>query len=203
MQKLNLSSINEAANNETINNDKPVAATHSMLDETNTISQNQNSLIQEKQMDSNMKKNKATFLIAAIIAILAGTGTGYGAFKLKARGGTSGQSDSSPTPIQQMATDKVKAGDVFGVQDAETFKDSAEGYLQKGGIDDDGSHQLLRPGGISQTVFLVSSVTDLDKFEGMQIKIWGETFKGQKAGWLMDIGRVEIIDPEAEPPVEE
>ncbi len=203
MQKLNLSSIKESTNNETMNNGEPATVVHSMLDETNTISQNQNSLIKEKQMNSNMKKNKTTFLIAAIIAILAGTGTGYGAFKLKAKSSVSGKDGSGPTPIQQVATEKIKVGDVFGVQDVETFKDSAEGYLQKGGIDDEGSHQLLRPGGISQTVFLVSSITDLDKFEGMQVKIWGETFKAQKAGWLMDVGRVEIVDPEAKPPVED
>jgi hypothetical protein len=36
----------------------------------------------------------------------------------------------------------------------------------------------------------------------MQVKVWGETFKGQKAGWLMDVGRVQVIDTEAEAPVE-
>jgi hypothetical protein len=36
----------------------------------------------------------------------------------------------------------------------------------------------------------------------MEVKVWGETYKGQKAGWLMDVGKVEVIDPQAEPPVE-
>jgi hypothetical protein len=94
-------------------------------------------------------------------------------------------------------------GDVFGVQDEKTFKDSAEGYLEIGGLDGEGSHKLLRPGGDSQTVYLTSSVTDLDKFDGMSVKVWGETFKGQKAGWLMDVGRVQIVSPQGEKPTEE
>ena len=57
----------------------------------------------------------------------------------------------------------------------------------------EGSHVLLRPGGASQTVHLTSSVTDLEKFVGMQVRVWGETFRGRSAGWLMDVGRVEVI----------
>lgn len=30
--------------------------------------------------------------------------------------------------------------------------------------------------------------------------IWGETFKGQKAGWLMDVGRVEVVNTSATKP---
>jgi len=37
----------------------------------------------------------------------------------------------------------------------------------------------------------------------MEVKIWGETFKAQKAGWLMDVGRVEIVNPDGEAPLEE
>ena len=125
-----------------------------------------------------------------LMAVVAGIGTGYGAFRLqtKAGGELSGEG-----PISQVASGTVTEGQVFGVNDADTFKDSAEGFLQKGGIDGEGSHQLLRQGGPSQTVYLTSSVTDLDKFENMEIKVSGETFKGQKAGWLMDVGRVEIL----------
>ena len=37
----------------------------------------------------------------------------------------------------------------------------------------------------------------------MKVKVWGETFKGQTAGWLMDVGRVQVVELDAEPPVEE
>jgi hypothetical protein len=96
----------------------------------------------------------------------------------------------------------VKNGEVFGLPDTETFKDSAEGYLEEGGLEGEGSHHLLRAGGASQTVYLTSSVTDLDKFKGMQVKIWGETFKAQHAGWLMDVGRVQVVATQGNKPAE-
>ena len=140
-----------------------------------------------------------TALIIFGLAISAGVATGFGGYKLNQKN-VGGNSENEPTPLAQIATDNVKAGDVFGIKDEATFKDSAEGYLEAGGIGDEGSHKLLREGGMNQTVVLTSSVTDLDKFVGMRIKVWGETFKGQKAGWLMDVGRVQVDDPKAEPP---
>jgi hypothetical protein len=142
-------------------------------------------------------KQRRAFFVLAVIAVAAGLGTGYGAYRLKAKTG-----DVSPTATQQVAGEVVNNGDVFGIKDDQTFKDSAEGYLEAGGVDGEGSHSLLREGGVSQTVYLTSSITDLDKLVGMQVKVWGETFKGQKAGWLMDVGRVQVIDKDAQPPVE-
>jgi hypothetical protein len=150
-----------------------------------------------------MKRTLKIPLLAAAIVIAAGIGTGYGGARLSAKGGVSSMTGDNPQPMQKVAGDSVKAGDVFGVQDEKTFKDSAEGYLEAGGVDGEGSHKLLRAGGISQTVYLTSSVTDLSKFEGMSVKVWGETFKGQKAGWLMDVGRVQVVSPQAQAPSEE
>jgi len=36
----------------------------------------------------------------------------------------------------------------------------------------------------------------------MEVKVWGETYKGQQASWLMDVGKIEVIEPEAEAPIE-
>jgi hypothetical protein len=151
------------------------------------------------------KKSMMPLVIILGIALLAGLATGYGGFRLQSKNGGSLVSGltGEEQPIQQVATGTVKAGDVFGVQDASTFKDSAEGTLQEGGIGGEGSHQLAREGGVTQTVVLTSSVTDLSKFTGMQVKVWGETFKAQKAGWLMDVGRVEVVNPEVVAPVVE
>lgn len=146
------------------------------------------------------KKQKKSLTILCIVTVLAGIGTGFGAFKLKSK--QEGVS-SGPQPVQQIAEGQIKQGDVFGTQDSETFKDTAQGYLQAGGINGEGSHRLLRPGGKTQTVYLTSTVTDLDKLVGAEIKVWGETYKGQKAGWLMDVGKVEIIKVEGETPFEE
>lgn len=81
----------------------------------------------------------------------------------------------------------VGKGTVVGSNDTKTFKDTAEGTLEKGGIEDEGQYHLVRPGGESQYVYLTTSVIDLSKFIGKKVKVWGETQKAQKAGWLMDV----------------
>ena len=83
---------------------------------------------------------------------------------------------------------------VVGSKDTSIFKDQAVGVVEKNGIDGEGTHKLIREGGPSQTVYLTSSVLDLDQFIGKKVKVWGETFAAQKAGWLMDVGRVEVLE---------
>jgi hypothetical protein len=202
----------EIESQEIINkSEKPIETKESVVDENTTLSQNQNSMnhvdLKKLKLDEDedtMKNKKVMLIVVCVIAILAGSGTGFGAYKLRAK---SNKQTSSTAPkgsnLQQVAGDVVKVGDVFGVEDENTFKDSAQGYLEKGGLDGEGSHKLVRAGGVSQTVYLTSSITDLDKFTGMEVKIWGETFKGQKVGWLMDVGRIEIINLQGESPTEE
>lgn len=130
-------------------------------------------------------------------AVLAGLITGGGVFALtRTQTASTGQNQ----PIAQVPTSSVKVGDVFG-SSSDAFSDNVTGYLEIGGLRGEGSHRLLRPGGDSQTVYLTSSITDLDQFAGMEVKIWGETFAGQQAGWLMDVGRIEVLDTDAESPV--
>ncbi|MDA1079396.1 MAG: hypothetical protein O2840_01755 [bacterium] len=153
--------------------------------------------IEEK---SSMKKRNVA-LGFSIAAIVAGIATGYGSFRLFAGSSTTAPTESAAV-MSQVAGDNVKNGDVFGSPDTDAFNDPATGYLEAGGINGEGSHKLLRPGGDSQTVYLTSSVTDLDKLTGMEVKVWGETFKAQRAGWLMDVGRVEVIDVDGKAPTE-
>ena len=80
-----------------------------------------------------------------------------------------------------------------GVVDKKTFKDQAEGTLKEGGIDGEGNFHLERPGGKSQNVYLTSSTVDLYPFVGKKVRVYGQTFAGQKAGWLMDVGYVEVL----------
>ena len=160
-------------------------------------------VLRERSRNTPAMKKSPTALIAVLclVAVAAGVGTGFGSYKLTARG--NGSSLTSGGTVQQVATGTVKEGDVFGSGDEAAYKDHAKGYLEKGGIDGEGSHKLLRAGGITQTVYLTSSVTDLDKFDGMEVEIWGETFSSQKAGWLMDVGRVKVTAPNGEKPSEE
>lgn len=80
-----------------------------------------------------------------------------------------------------------------GVNDDSTFKDTAEGMLEEGGINGEGQYHLVRPGGASQNVYLTSTVVDLKGFVGSKVKVWGQTLSAKKAGWLMDVGKVKKI----------
>ena len=138
-----------------------------------------------KNVNNIFTKNLFIFLVIA--AILGGI-TGY---MLRANGGvvggntlTSGAVDSS----------KITKGTIVGSDDTKTFKDVASGTLKNGGIDGEGQFHLVRPGGDSQNVYLTSSSVDLSKFVDRKIKIWGQTQTAQYAGWLMDVGRVEVLE---------
>lgn len=127
------------------------------------------------------------FLLPIIVVLLlvgAGIFTGY---LLAGRGG-------GIISTEGIAPGTELAGKEFGTADTGTFKDTAEGVLEKGGIDGEGTHKLIREGGESQTAYLTSSIIDLDPLVGKKVQVWGETFKGQKAGWLMDVGRVKVLE---------
>jgi len=120
-----------------------------------------------------------TILIVYVVLILLGIGTGY--FLSRA---STGSGVSAPGTVN---TDKVT-----GSTDTKTFKDSAVGVVQKDGASGEGTHQLIRDGGPSQTVTLMSSVVDLDQYIGKKVKVSGQTLAAKKAAWLMDVGRVEL-----------
>lgn len=143
---------------------------------------------------------KTALVIVGII--VAGVVSGWGISRVTGEGGRKGSSAGLKSP-ESVAQTGVKVGDVVGVADEKTFRDDAEGVLVAGGAEGEGSHHLLRPGGLSQNVYLTSSIVDLSLFEGHKIKVWGETFAAQKAGWLMDVGRVEVIELNSTPPFSE
>ncbi len=170
------------------------------VDEAPIATHNVTSLGNQFQKEPMANRSPKALIIFSLVAILAGVATGYGGYKLQAKSG--GQRITN-ADIKQVAEGNIQKGDIFGVKDEGTFKDTAEGYLEAGGLDGEGSHKLIRAGGESQTVYLTSSITDLDKLVGMEVKVWGETFNGQKAGWLMDVGRIEVVNPQGKAPTEE
>lgn len=119
-----------------------------------------------------------------VTLVLLGIGTGY----LLSRSAKISGESAGETP-GMIKTEKVE-----GIADTKTFKDSAEGTIEKGGINGEGTHKILREGGPSQTAYLVSSVVDLDSYVGKKVKVWGETFAAEKAAWLMDVGKIEILE---------
>lgn len=119
------------------------------------------------------------FFLMVALAVIVGLGAGFlpGLFK-KASSTTSTSGEATKTA---------------GIVDKKTFKDSAEGTLKEGGIDGEGNFHLVRPGGESQNVYLTSTTVDLSLYLGKKVKVWGQTFTGEKAGWLMDVGSVEVL----------
>ena len=123
---------------------------------------------------------------AVLLIVVAGILTGYSLFRFSSSGGISKSLSS------QEGSSKAKL--VVGSKDTKTFRDNAEGTLEKGGVDGEGTHKLIREGGESQTVYLTSSVLDMNEFIGKKVRVWGETFAARQAGWFMDVGRVEVLE---------
>lgn len=135
------------------------------------------------------KKSIVPALIIIVI-ILAGIASGY---FLANRG---------VTPVEEKVTELTGGATVVqgpkevGIKDETVFRDTAQGRIKINDSEEvtEGSHKIIRPGGESQTAYLTSSVLDLNQFLGKCVQVWGETFAGQEAGWLMDIGRVKVLD---------
>lgn len=125
-------------------------------------------------------------IIIGLVVVLAGLGTGYAL-----SGGTSA---SSETPTVVSEEKKVTGSNEAGVEDSSAFKDTAEGTLEDGGIDGEGTHHLVREGGPSKYVYISSTVLNLDSYVGKKVQIWGQTISGRKAGWLMDVGKIKLLE---------
>ncbi len=125
------------------------------------------------------KKRYPVLLIAVVISLLLGTLSGYLL------------STKTTSKSNQVTTKQPKTAQ----QDTRTFRDFAEGVIRPKPTPSDpsvyteGTHYLERAGTVP--VALTSSVVDLSIYEGKKVKVYGETQKAIKEGWLMDVGRVE------------
>lgn len=123
-----------------------------------------------------------TILGVVIAALILGTLTGY-ILSTKNNGSS----------VSSLVAGNAKSAQ----QDTRTFKDFAEGTIKARPIPSDpsayveGTHMLVREGGVP--VALTSSVVDLSQYEGKKVKVFGETQKAFKEGWLMDVGKVEEV----------
>ncbi len=144
-----------------------------------------------KNLDKNNENTQTTdssfinFFVIVLIVIFSGIATGYFLSKANLINFNKKNLISKSNNITN------KKG---GILDKKIFKDTAEGLLKEGGIDGEGNYHLERPGGESQNVYLTSSTVDLSKFLNKKVKVWGQTFTGEKAGWLMDVGYIEVIE---------
>lgn len=152
------------------------------FDESSSVKQSPS--VSKNSMNSNGKAPVALFLVLAVLGIA----TGFVVSKVSGSG-----SVQVTGPDGKVTTTKASKGQTFGSKDEKTFKDNAEGVLREGGIEGEGAYHLERPGGESQNVYMTSSVIDLSGFIGKKVKVWGETNAAERAGWLMDVGRLQVL----------
>ena len=135
------------------------------------------------------KKKLATFSLPLLVVLL---GIGAGWLLSGGSGRKGGSGGSSGVAVSQVTQTANEAG----LADESAFSNSEApvGILQEGGINGEGNYHLERPGGSSQNVYLTSTVLDLKSFVGKKVQVWGETLSGQKAGWLMDVGKIKVVN---------
>lgn len=134
---------------------------------------------------SNLLKDVILPSLIILLVITGGIGTGW---KL------SGNKSFLSGTVLNSSSEAPVVGKEVGSRDEKTFRDKAEGLLEEGGIDGEGTHHLVRDGGPSQNAYLTSSVVNLNQFVGKKVEVWGETFKAERAGWLMDVGRIKVLE---------
>lgn len=152
-----------------------------------TLNPVKSTVVRRIDNSSSLKKNIILGIISVVV-VLAGIGVGYlfsgvGKTTGSAMGNTSGK---SVTPSDTEA----------GAKDESKFSATTEGELAEGGIGGEGNYHLIKGSGPSQYAYLTSSSVDLAPFVGKKVQIWGETMSGKKAGWLIDVGKIKVLEGE-------
>lgn len=119
------------------------------------------------------------YILGAFLVVLVGVGTAWT---------ISGKMKNSSRAAPGVKATSTEAGAL----DPKVKYDTAQGILQEGGINNEGTFHLVREGGPSKNVYLTSSVVDLKNFVDKKVEIWGQTLASKKAGWLMDVAKVKV-----------
>ena len=146
-------------------------------------------LLEGQRFNTGEKSLLGRILPILLIIIIIGLGVFTGYYFSGKKG-----SSSLPGGTGVVSQEKITKGNEFGSKDVSKFKDTATGVIEANGVDGEGTHKLVREGGPSQTACLTSSVLDLDQFVGKKVQVWGESFQARKCGWLMDIGKIKILE---------
>lgn len=124
---------------------------------------------------------KLLVIISAVSIILLGSGLGLLVSRKKS------------LKIEGASTEQlVKTDKQAGIKNCKG--DQATGTLEKTSGKEQGTHKLIREGGPSQTIYMVSSVIDLEEYVGKKMDICGDTQKLQGVSWFMDVTQVKIVE---------
>ncbi|MBN1168659.1 hypothetical protein JXA63_02095 [Candidatus Woesebacteria bacterium] len=130
-------------------------------------------------------KNIGMF-IGIVLVVFAGIGSGW------FLSGSSAKQTGSEPVSEVIQEDNGKTAGI-PIQNNEDKFDEAEGILESGGIDGEGTHHLVREGGPTKYVYLTSITLDLESFVGKTVLVKGETMAAQSAPWLMDVWVIKEI----------
>jgi hypothetical protein len=144
----------------------------------------------EDQLVHDLDPQKSTakpylLILGFVFIVILGTVAGY----MMSR--SSASTVAGTSTFEEKA---VKTSNEAGLKKYENHDKPAVGVLEAGGLNGEGTHKLIRDGGPSQTVYLVSSVIDLNEYVGKKIEVRGDTMKATKAPWLMDVGYLKILE---------
>lgn len=140
-------------------------------------------------MPHKKENNKSKVIAWFAVVVILGIGTGYGASKATAQRSDLGTASTGTSELVQGGKDNES-----GVSESTAFPDTAQGVMKAGGIDGEGTHYLDRGLGKEKYVYLTSTVINLDSFIEKKVEVHGQTLAGKKAGWLMDVGRVKVLE---------
>ena len=129
-------------------------------------------------------KGNLFLILGSFLVVVAGVLTGW------FLSGNKPSAKTESTPVEGTKQSETEAG----LTDESLLPDNTEGKLVEGGIEGEGTHHLEREGGPSQNVYLTSTVIDLQSFVSKKVKVWGETLSAIHAGWLMDVGKIKVIE---------
>lgn len=146
-------------------------------------------------LTNNGKKNTLIVFLIVIIALTSGFWLSrFFPFSKQSSSALFTSGDSQSLSADNIShPDQLKIGQWYGNVNGQ-FKDSAIGTIAAGGVNGEGTHTLIRPGGDDQKAALTSSVLDLDLFIDKKVEIKGETNISPKAGWFLDVGSIKIIE---------
>lgn len=141
-----------------------------------------------KQFPKGPNKGNLILVLGSLLVVILGVASGW-----ILSGGSVG---ARKTQTQQLPEGVKQTETEAGITDESAFSErqSPEGVLREGGIEGEGTHYLERAGGASQNVYLTSTFIDLQPFVGKKVKVWGETLSAVHAGWLMDVGKIKVIE---------
>ena len=148
----------------------------------NTSSNSNSNLV--RPIQNPVRNSLPIMIVGGVLVILVGLGVGW-IF--------AGKKINSSNTSNSVKSSSVKvSSDEAGVTDTSKLDGPVTGVLKTGGIKGEGTFHLERPGGVSQNVYLTSTIVDMNPFVDKKVQIWGQTQAAHYAGWFMDVSKIKV-----------